>query len=205
MSWKSLFSLPGSSLLLLWLACAMWHSSWVCWRSWRISRSVAAFCFSSSLVRRVMASRPDWLRISAVLRNRRWRVDVLSGPGQSGLWAVEEGGEEDEEESDEEGGDGVWELEMDGYPVLWGFWLLCWSFGWQLQQPGKQLWTPLASLCCCSSRNEWPTIGSSLFSSSVRTLLLWLWPSLPFSLSPVAGTAPFPSGVSFPGWGAMRG
>lgn len=61
-------------------------------------------------MRSVMASSPDWFRISAVFRKRRCRALVLSGAGRYGLWAAEEGGEDEEgedAESEEQGGEGV--------------------------------------------------------------------------------------------------
>lgn len=218
------------------LPWATWHRRLVCCRSWAISLSVVAFCFSSSLVRSVMASSPDWFRISAVLRKRRWRADVLSGAGWYGLWVEEEEGddeeggedEDDEGESEEEGGEGVWELETEGeltlsQPELCLQWRgLCWVVeeawvGWgRWEEREKDLWPPLV-LCwdwgwalpsfgaCCGLRIWLVVDTTSLFSSSVHTLLLWLWPSLPPSFGPSTHTVDLLSWLSFLGWGAMRG
>lgn len=136
---------------------AAWHSRSVCWRSWAMSRSVLLLWRSSSFVRSVMSSRPDCLRISTVLRKRRWRVPLplpcLWGP----LVEMEEPDVELQLEET------VVELEEDWLSLAEG------EFG----SPEVMTANLGCFLRCCSGRFT----SVSSFLCSVHTLLLRFWDS----------------------------
>lgn len=214
MTWWSFSQTAGASAP----AWAAWQSSWACCLSWAMSRSVAAFWRSRSWVLRVMSSSPDWLRISTVLRKRRW----LAGPfwvfnplpkspddpwqflwDSFLVWTTGPAG------SLEEGGEGVWVLETDGELTLreaggldgqQG--LRCWWEAGTVDCDREREWgrNSVWDSCCLWSLGACVVVDTSSLLSSVHTRLLKLWSSVVLPL-----LVDVFSGVFLLGCGAIRG